>query len=105
MCRCKLLLIIALLFQENSWEWLIQICQPILLALESRGVFLKKAGFVVECSVRVLYNFKNLFLQAFQAKNGAKELRLKSGYASKMENPIPILRQENIQEVLCGRFP
>ena len=62
MNRCKLRLIIPL------WECLIQICQPIVLALESRGVYLKKkrnrrkqAGFVVECSVRVLYNFRNLF--------------------------------------------
>ena len=61
MNRCKLRLIIPL------WECLIQICQPIVLALESRGVHLKKrnrrkqAGFVVEGSVRVLYNFRNLF--------------------------------------------
>ena len=37
MNRCKLRLIIPL------WECLIQICQPIVLAIESRGVHLKKA--------------------------------------------------------------
>ena len=37
MNRCKLRLIIPL------WECLIQICQSIVLAIESRGVHLKKA--------------------------------------------------------------
>ena len=37
MNRCKLRLIIP------SWECLIQICQPIVLAIESRDVHLKKA--------------------------------------------------------------
>ena len=37
MNRCKLRLIIPL------WEYLIQICRPIVLAIESRGVHLKKA--------------------------------------------------------------
>ena len=61
MNRCKLRLKIPL------WACLIQICQPIVLALESRVVHLKKrncrkqAGFAVECSVRVLHNFRNLF--------------------------------------------
>ena len=37
MNRCKLRLIIPL------WECLIQICRPIILAIDSRGVHLKKA--------------------------------------------------------------
>ena len=103
MNRSKLRLIIPL------WACLVQICQPIVLALESRGVHLKKrnrrkqAGFVVECSVRVLYNFRNLF-QVFKIKNGAKEPGLKAHYTRKMKNPVTILRQENVEEVLCDGF-
>ena len=44
------------------------------------------------------------FLQAFQAKNGTIEPGLKTDYARKMENPILILQQENVEEVLCNSF-
>ena len=104
--RFKLRLINPLLFQENLWEWLIKICQPILLALDSRGEHLKRAyrsqagGF---SAVFVYCTTLKTFLQAFQAKNGAKEPRLKAECERKMENTIPFLRQENI-EVLHNRL-
>ena len=46
MNRCKLRLIIP------SWECLIQICQPIVLAIESRGVHL----ILVICSLYYMYH-------------------------------------------------
>ena len=87
MNRCKLRLIIPL------WACLIQICQPIVLAL----VLLLNAVFVY---------FTNLetFFQTFKIKNGTIEPGLKAHYTRKMKNPVTILRQENVEEVLCDRF-
>ena len=88
MYRCKLCLTITLLFQENLWDCLIQICQPILLALESRGVHLKGAlpsgagWFLLLCAVFIYCTILKTFIQVFKAKT-----------------PIPIVRQENVQEV------
>ena len=63
----------------------------------SRLVLLLSAAFVYCTTLET-------FFQAFQAKNGTIEPGLKADYARKMENPILILQQENVEEVLCDRF-
>ena len=67
------------------------------LTFGSRLVFLLNTVFVYCKTLKT-------FLQAFQAKNGRIEPGLKTDYARKMENPILILQQENVEEVLCNRF-
>ena len=44
------------------------------------------------------------FFQASKIKNDTKEPGLKAHHARKMKNPVTILRQENVEEVLCDRF-
>ena len=63
----------------------------------SRLVLLLNAVFVY---------FTNLetFFQTFKIKNGKIEPGLKAHYTRKMKNPVTILRQENVEEVLCDRF-
>ena len=51
------------------------------------------------CKLRLI-----TFFQAFKIKNGTKEPGLKAHCARKMKNPATILRQENVEEVLCDRF-
>ena len=65
------------------------------LTFGSRLVFLLNTVFVYCKTLKT-------FLQAFQAKNGTIEPGLKTDYARKMENPILILQQENVEEVLCN---
>ena len=67
------------------------------LTVGSRLVFLLNTVFVYCKTLKT-------FLQAFQAKNGTIEPDLKADYARKMENPILILQQENVEEVLCNSF-
>ena len=63
-----------MLFQESLWEWLIQICQPILMVLHLKPKMIQK---------------------------NTKEPGLKADYARKMEHPVLNLRQEHFEEVLC----
>ena len=68
-----------------------------IVTVGSRLVLLLNAVFVY---------FTNLetFFQTFKIKNGTIEPGLKAHDARKMKNPVTILRQENVEEVLCDRL-
>ena len=76
----------------------------------SRGCALEKSVTVGNRLVLLLnavfVYFTNLetFFQTFKIKNGTIEPGLKAHYTRKMKNPVTILRQENVEEVLCHRF-
>ena len=59
-----------------------------------------RSGSSVLSAVFVYFTTLETFSQAFKIKNGTKE----PGYARKMKNPVTILRQENVGDVLCDRF-
>ena len=54
--------------------------------------------------VFVYFTTLETFFQTFKIKNDTVKPGLKAHYTRKMKNPVTILRQENVEEVLCDRL-